>query len=284
MRLYREFSEWDKDGNRTAVDPTAVSAQTQTVAGVAIESLTPTQEAVGRYRIQTTDALYSNLSDYRVAWAATIGGSAFTRTVYYRHVTASGADVTGPGAAGIGLPAVTDTGATFPHVEPPDADYDHTVIYCVSQPGGVVVTGTGSGTTIAVPGLTPGTHWIATAIAYDASGNPSVVGAASVVAFDTLSAAVPTMAFYVKWFVNDEDGYHEFGPEVLDAAAVTPYAGGSLDYRIGGGGFVGLGRGRNIQILIEAHDAVAPEVTSVGVLENTPFAPEPGGHRGEYGT
>ena len=248
MRLYRHFSTWSAAGVRTAVNPTAFAAATSTVAGVPIENLVPVNDgAVGRYRADTTDALYAGGTAYLVAWTATIAGvGAFTRTVRYRHVTAATADVTGPGVPVIGDPSVTDSTATFPHVPPTDADYATTVIYITDGSGTVVATGAGSGATITVIGLSAGVIYNATAIAFDANGNssvPSIGDEWPPVRFTTAVSAMPDVPLVVKWWVNDGTTVHPYGPVYLDATRSGSHQigcppapmgrGGMLSFRLG---------------------------------------------------
>jgi len=230
--------------------------------------------------VETTNALYTNGGLYEIEWTFNLGGGNQLGTERYQHVTPSTSGAA-PAAPALGIPTLTDTVATFPHVDP-TANYHHTTITCISLIN--VVTASGSGTTIIVPGLTPGIHYDAVAVAYSATGVPSVVGAGTIQSFTTLASTVPEHPFFVKWFMQQETAFHEFGPAVLDAAAVGQYGGQTVDHRIGGAGGPGLGLGRDLRLRVECHGSVCPEITQIGVLIWEPESRQPGGGRDKWGT
>ncbi len=257
MRLFREYSLRDALGVRTPTDPTTLTVATSTVAGVPIETLVGQSDgAMGRWYVDTTDASYVANTTYRIAWTATLAGNTFTRTLRFRQASASGG--TAPGPASITLNSFTVTTVTLNHTPPTDADYASTTVYAISLPGGIVATATGTGATITVPGLSGATHYIFVAVATDTSGNRSAIGTASVCECTTAVDTAPAMPLIVKWFVDDEDTIHEFGPEYLD-----PTDAGS--HRI-----TNLGRGRLLRVRLECHAPVATlQIRSIGLIVQT---------------
>lgn len=262
MRLYREFSQYATGSVRTAVNPTLVQAATYTLAGALVENLAPVNDgAVGRYRADTADALYTTATAYRVAWTCTIGGVTFTRTVRYTHVTQGTTDVTGPGAPQIGAPLVTPTSATFPHVPPTDADYDHTTIYLITATG--VVSAQGSGSYITVPALSPGmTYPLALAIAFDTSGNPSLPAVGSWTgAFTTLPEGMPAHPIIVKFYFGNRATMSAGAPRYANADRVGTFSFGSP--------LAPLGRGPNMRIRLEVHHPIWPKIAAIVVHGQT---------------
>ena len=133
----------------------------------------------------------------------------------------SGGGGTPPGSPTISLNSVTHNTATFNHTPPSDADYASTPIYVHRQDGTLVHTGTGSGATITVSGLSPANSYIAVAIAVSTvplTSVPSVAGC--VVAFATYNTATPDNPLYFKWGFNDTTEQHEASPVTLDASVL----------------------------------------------------------------
>ena len=272
MRLYRAFSAWDEAGVRTAVNPTALTVATSTVAGVPIEAPAAANDgAVGRYRVDTADALYTDGVDYRVAWTATIGGNTFTRTVRYRHCTETGAVV--PGAPTVGLSSVTDTTATFSNVLGTGAT--STLITLTPEDGGTEITASGSGAYIAATGLSPGTTytWAAQGVNGTAlSGNAS--GAQGF--FTTWPGPLTTNRIQVWWrFPFDAAGtWNANSPEHVNPAHTGPQ---------GVGGLMGVGVGTDIEVMFRCYDPVPVcRLTSI-FLQAQHLGPRPGGLRDQYG-
>ena len=280
MRVFFQPSrEYTAAAGVVEVAPDSIIARD--MSGTTIEAgLTHAVDADGHWYVDTTDALYTTQQKYELLTTTTGSLGVVTEDHPFRHVTPSTSGAA-PAAPAIGIPVVTDTTATFPHTDPP-ANYDHTTITCISLIN--VVTASGSGTSIEVPGLTPGIHYDAVAVAYNATGVPSAVGAGTIQPFSTLTSTVPTHPFYFKWFLQQETAYHSFGPAVLDAAAAGAYAGQTVDHRVGGGGARGLGKGRDLRWRVECHGAVCPELTQIGFLNWEPESRQPGGDRDKWGT
>lgn len=156
MRRYREFSTRNKASVRTPVDPTALTVAVSTLAGVAIEAPVAVNDgAVGRWRVDTTDALYA-ATDYRIAWTATIAGNTFTRTLRFRHVTPSIGVV--PGAPTVAFIRATDTTATFSNTL--GANATATLITMEPKNGGATVTASGTVAFLTATGLVPNTTYV----------------------------------------------------------------------------------------------------------------------------
>jgi len=272
MRLYREFSTWT-GGVRAAVNPTALTVATSTVAGVAIEAPAAANDgAVGRYRVDTTDLLYTNLVVYRIAWTATIAGNTFTRTVRYRHVTPAAG--TAPGAPAVGVYSVTDATATFTNVLGTNAV--STLITLTPADGGPAITGIGSGAFISVIGLNPSTTYNWSAQGVSATGAQSAITAGNLGTFITLPGPLTTNRIQVWWrFPFDAAGtWNANAPEHVDPAHTGPQ---------GVGGLMGLGVGTDIEIMFRCYDPVPVcRVTSI-FLQAQHLGPKPGGLRDQYG-
>ena len=241
--------------------PTATTI-VRTVAGVVVEPLAGVYNAaLHRLYVDTTNPLYASGTLYLIDWTIVIAGVPYATRDYYVHYTPTTGDVTGPGAPGVGTPTVSDSSATFPHVPPTDADYASTIIYCIPT-SGPVVTGTGSGTSITAPGLAAGIHYDWVAVAYDTVGNPSVPAAGVLGGFATLPGAMPDKALVVKWWVSDEDDYHEFGPVYLPADQPgSPHVGSE---------FAPLGRGSMLRVRVECHDPVWADLRGMIVRLDEP--------------
>ena len=220
MRLYREFSTYDKNGNRTPVDPTSVSAVTKTLGGTTIETFSsPMKDATGRYYVETDDSKYTDGTVYQIAWTATIGGDEFTRTVRFEHQSPSGADTTPPGAPTLTWDHEdrTSTSLTFGHTPPDDADYDHTEVYAFALEGGEDGSATGSGDTITVSGLTPAQPYLVAAVAYDAAGNRSEPFVLPAVCL-TMTPGQDDIAvpMTVRWYPDSDDTEASRSPWKID--------------------------------------------------------------------
>jgi len=196
MRLYREFSQWIA-GVRTAVNPTALTVATSTVVGVAIEAPAAVNNgAVGRYYVDTTDALYAASTTYRIAWTATIGGNTFTRTIRYRHVLPSSAVV--PGAPSVAFIRATDTTATFSNVLGTDAAA--TLITMEPKNGGTAIAVSGIAAFLIAASLTPNTTYIWRADAVNGLiATPGDMGE-----FTTARASVIAEPLIVRGYFNGE--------------------------------------------------------------------------------
>lgn len=213
MRFYRDFSTRNAASVRTPVNPTAVTVRTSTTAGAVIENLivAANDGAVGRYRVDTVDGLYTNGQTFRAAWTATIGAVTFTRTVYERHVTpaASGSI---PDPPTVGDPAVGDTWATFPNVSPAGS----TTIITVTGPGGTF-TGSGSGATITVTGLTASSTYDWYAESLSAGGVYSLASAGNPMgSLHTQYSLTIARPLLFKYYVNNEPTQHEDSPREIN--------------------------------------------------------------------
>ena len=257
MRLYREFSTWT-GGVRAAVNPTALTVATSTVAGVPIEAPAAVNNgAVGRYYADTTNALYTSGTTYRIAWTATILGFTFTRTVRYQHVTPMAGAAPLPPT--VGDPVVSDTTAAFPNVPPVgDPNWDHTVITAVPVLGGTIVTGTGTGTTITLAGLDPSTTYFWFAQGVSATGATSGVALGVYGRFTTLAAAMPDLALTIKWWPNFETNYHEDAPKYLPILATD----GDASVMVGSG-IRAMAQARHLLFEIACDDPCAEELRGV---------------------
>lgn len=261
MRVYRGRRIQTYSGGAWAetIPDAAPTVQTRTTAGAVVENLTSAYDAARhRWYFDTTDASYTDGTVYLAYWTVIIDGVTYDDTDLhaqpYVHRTAATGDTTPPAAPSIGAPTVTDTAATFPHTAPTDADYDTTTIYCIPASGSVV-SASGTGGTIEVAGLAVATEYWYVAVAYDTSGNPSVPTTGVVGKFTTATSAVPDSPIVVKWWVSDEDDYHEFGPEYIDATVHG-------SHRIGSN-LAPLGRGRMLRLRLECHHPVWPEIRGV---------------------
>ena len=213
MRLYREFSQW-VGGVRTAVNPAAVTVAISTLAAVPVEAPAAVNDgAVGRYYVDTTDALYTDSTDYLVAWQATIGGNTFTRTIRYRHSTAGGG--TAPGSPAVGLSSTTDTTATFSNTL--GAGATSTLVTLIPLSGGTPITASGSGAFITATGLTPGTVYVWAAQGVDGT-MLSAISAGDLGTLSTARSLTIVEPLLVKFFVNGEDTQHINSPREIDIA------------------------------------------------------------------
>lgn len=286
MRVYHRAVQRHSGGSWAALAPdSAPTAVVKTTDGTTVQTLTSAYDAVaGRYYIATTDALYTASTLHVVTWTVTIGGTAYTTNGWFQSAEVSGGAA--PGAPGIGTPTYTDTTATFPHTAPSDADYDHTVIYLVPALVGDVVTATGSGATIDAAGLEPGTLYYPVAIAYNAGGVASVVGADSVQSFATLPSAgafagpvgiITDMAVTLRCYVNEEA--LPIFEDRFDPTTQPMEDGQASDWR-----FYPRTRGRTHRVRIECAEPVPfIKVRSLGLLLATRQR-EVGGVRGDLGT
>jgi len=247
------------------VAPSSIVAQT--MAGVAIETLTHTIDADGHWSVDTTDALYTHGTKYELITTTTTALGVVTEDHPFVHVaTAIG---TPPGPPTIGTPSIGEEQATFPHTPPPDAGYTSTTIFAIPVLGGTVVEGSGSGALIIVLGLVPGVLYAYLPVAYGAGGAASDPG--NVMLATTLPATDIEMPAYLKWWVNDEDEMHEHGPEAFDPSVTG-------DRR-----FHDLGRGRTWSLMIECHEPVFFGVRGIGGVMTVPRG-QPGGLRDDKGT
>ena len=214
MRLYREFSTWNAAGVRTAVNPTAVTVATSTLAAVAIEAPAAVNDgAVGRYRCDSTDLLFTDGVDYLVAWTATIGGNTLTRTVRYRHCTVSTGVV--PGSPTVGVSSTTDTTATFSNTLGTGAT--STLITLIPLSGGTAITASGSGAFITATGLSPSTVYVWAAQGVNGA-TLSAITAGDLGTFSTARSLTIAEPLLVKFFVNGEDAQHINSPREIDIA------------------------------------------------------------------
>ena len=271
MRLYREFSTWT-GGVRTAVNPTALTVATSTVAGVPIEAPAAVNNgAVGRYYADTTDALYANGTTYRIAWTATIGAFTFTRTIRFRHVTqAAGVP---PGSPTVGMYSYADSTATFANTLGTGAT--STIITLTPDDGGPAISGTGSGAYITVIGLTPGTGYVWAAQGVNGA-TLSAIEAGNLGFFTTLPGPLTTNRIQVWWrFPFDAAGtWNANAPEHINPARTGPQ---------GVGGLMGIGVGTDVEIMFRCYDPVQVcRVTSM-FLQAQHLGPRPGGLRDEFG-
>ncbi len=243
MRKYREFSQRNKASVRTAINPTALTVATSTLAGVAIEAPAAANDGVvGRWRVDTTNALYTDATDYRVAWTATIAGNTFTRTLRFRHVTpALGAT---PGAPSVGLSGSTPTTATFTNVLGTGATT--TLITLVPANGGPAISGTGSGAYITIVGLSPNTTYYWSAQGVSSTGAQSAITAGNLGTLRTAPPAVIGKPLLVKLFVNNEGVQHPNGPWPLDVEHLTGVLPLGSDYGV-------MAQGQNARIRYECN-------------------------------
>jgi len=273
MRVYFTPARLYTGGALTTIAPDTVVAQT--TAGVAIESLAYATDADGDFYVDTTNTLYTASTKYQLLVSSTVAGTAVSRTHPFTHVTPTTADLVGPAAPSVGAPAVSEDEASFPVTPPADSDYHHTTVFMVPVGGGTVLSGqsaSATATSVTVTGLASNTSYVYIALAYDDSGNPSAVGGYALGTAITTPASTIDYPALVKWFINDEVDYHEFGPEEVD-----PTAGGSQ--RI-----PDLGRGREISVLIECQEPVERlTIRSLGVWATVPGG-MPGGLRDDVGT
>jgi len=271
VRLYREFSTWNAAGVRTAVNPTAVTVATSTLAAVAVEAPAATNDgAVGRYRCDSTDLLFTDGVDYLVAWTATIGGNTFTRTVRYRHCTVSAGVV--PGSPAVGLYSYTDTTATFSNTLGTGAT--STLITLTPANGGAAITASGAGAYITFTGLTPGTtyNWSAQGV----NGTTlSAIAAGNLGVFTTLAGPLTTNRIQVWWMHEHETDWNVYAPECIDPSKTGPQ---------GVGGLMGIGVSNAVEVMFRCYDPVPVcRVTSI-FLQAQHLGPRPGGVRDQYGT
>jgi len=257
MRKCREFSQRDKASVRTAVNPTALPVAVSTLAGVAIEAPVAANDGVvGRWRVDTTDALYTTATDYRIAWTATIAGNTFTRTLRYRHVTGS-LGVT-PGAPTVGVSSVTDTTATFTNVLGTNAVA--TLITLTPAKGGPAISVTGAGAYIIVPGMTPGAAYYWSAQGVSTTGAQSGIGAGNLGTLTTTlsaSVSIPAHPILVKFWFRNRATLSAAAPRYVDADRVG--------HAILGSSQGPLGQSENMRLRLEIHHPVWPRINSITV-------------------
>ena len=263
-------------GTLTRIAPDSVVAQTE--AGVLVEGgLTPVLDG-DEFYVTTADALFTHLQKYRLFISSTVVGTAVSRYKSFRHVTPSTTDTTPPGDAAVAVQSWTDTSVTLAHTPPADADYDHTTIFAVLVPGDGVtapVTASGTGTSITVTGLQSGRSYFLVAIAYDASGNPSLIGASSVGAGQTWPTDSPALPLLVKCFVNQEATPRKV--YALDPTLVDANGAGTTNFELRPNT-----RGRTHRIRLECDAPVMIRLRSLGGVFQVRDA-EVGGLKGVAG-
>jgi len=230
MRLYREFSTWT-GGVRAAVNPTALTVATSTVAGVPIEAPAAVNNgAVGRYYADTTDALYANGTTYRIAWTATIGAFTFTRTIRFRHVSAGGGAVpTETVTIASVSPAASGTSVTCLLTLPTDAARHHVELVAIPQTGvGAVMSSTSATGSIVSGTILPATTYYLIAIPIGTGGERGPIDAIGSVRRVTtrgrrrvpppLGETIPDAALRVTCTANNYTFSTPHGPEYFDLA------------------------------------------------------------------
>jgi hypothetical protein len=255
MRLHHRATQQYVGGTWTYPVPTA-TVTTRLPGGATVQAglAAGYNGTYHRLYFDTTNMLYTSGMLYQADWTITIGGTAYTTTDYYAHCTPTTSDVTGPGAPAIGVETTDSDSVTFSHTPPDDADYATTVIYGWPVYGGTVVTGTGTGASIEVAGLSPATPYIFVPVAYDTDGNPSTPGRA--VQETTLAGDLPDFPLWVKFFVNDET-------EPIVTEAVDAMRGGSHP-------LYHLGVGRTARVRLECHAPVPSlQIRGIGGIYQT---------------
>lgn len=236
----------------------------RTTAGVAVQAaLVHTVDGAGHWYVTTMNALYTQGVKYLLWTTTTTTLGVVTEDHPFEHVNATTADVTGPGPSAIAVTGVTDTTITVAIDPPHDADYDHTTLYALSTDGVTVVVVSSSGPTVlsvTIPGLPSGEDGWVVGIAYDVSGNPSILGVGSIAAWQTLPAPAPAYPLYVEHYFDDE---------------TTPYATETLDQegdgaqRLAGAG-AHIGQGRRYRVRVYTWAPVkAFELRGVDILMAT---------------
>lgn len=276
IEMYTHATGWEN------IDPdSAPTVITRPVGGgAAIETLTAVRYVTGYWYIDTSGALYVANVTYEMVWTVTISGdSGDAPPEYFRHVVPAVTDTTPPGAAGISVASIGDTSITVYHVPPTDADYDHTTVFAGVVPGDgtAPVVASGSGSTIEITGLKPGYSYWLSAVAYDTSGNPSAIGASSIVSATTWPAELPEFPMFIKCFVDGEPVPRRVF--AIDPTRVDANSAGATNHELRPNI-----RGRIHRIRIECHAPVANlQTRGLTMLLQLRDRGEPGGLKDSFG-
>jgi len=281
MRIYHQRGCFVSiGGTLSEFTPDAITGTVQ-LAGTATNvegPLAGVYDAVKhRWYINANAALYADGTGYEVEWSITRGASTYGVTEWFNGwIAGSATDTTPPGPASIAVTSTDDNSITVAIGPPSDADYDHTTLYALSTDGTTIIVASSTGPTdlsVTIPGLPSGDDGWVVGVAYDTSGNASIVGVGSIAAWQTRQAATPAYPLYVEHYFDDE---------------TTPYATETLDQegdgaqRLAGAGAY-IGQGRRYRCRVYTWAPVKPfELRGVDILMATRPG-QVGGLRNELG-
>ncbi|RLC36113.1 hypothetical protein DRH29_05225 [candidate division Kazan bacterium] len=270
MIVYHRACQQYSNGAWSALTPLSISAETFTLSGTSIESLSASYDSSAeRYYVQTTDVQYVSGQTYEIRWSVTLASGAYAVSDYFVHRQPSGAG--SPPEAPTVRVLETHVGyATLYVAEPadPDDDYSHSIIYVTGRDGTF-------GSYTALPGEhvqvfgAAGVEHFATAVAVDSEGNKSAPS--PVVTFVPLQGegdSAGEMPITVRWYA-DEEGEHAFSPGYINT--------GRHGIQTIGSTLAPIARGRGLRVRLECRYPVHPKVRRIMLMFTAPVRRPPEG-------